>query len=449
MKALKILGVVLLGLAVLGAGALWYATRYVRTPAFKDRVLAAAREAAGTDVAVDSMDVSLFSGIALRKLSVANPAGFPGQLLTADAFVLRYRLLPLLRRRVEIEQLSLDRPLLVLARNATNQWNYEKLGSPTAAPASEKSPASAESPAAASAGPLNVALSKLALTRGEVLMLGETGKPLVKVQGIDFASAVKLTGSKLSGTGQASVDLIRVAESLQLRQVAAPVRFMGDEVTLAPVSGTLAGGAVAGELALRLLGGFRYAANLQVKDGDMGELLKEAGAKPLMTGKLRLAAKLEGTGGLPTLRGTGKAEIVGGKLLELPALSVVAALLQVPELRDLSFDECVLEFSLADNVMQTSVIRIRSPRIQIIGKGSVSLADYSLQHDLKLVFARGVLDNVPKEVRGIFTEQPDGARSLDFRLWGPYDAPKTDITDRLVKGGTQQLLEKGLRKLLQ
>jgi hypothetical protein len=160
-----------------------------------------------------------------------------------------------------------------------------------------------------------------------------------------------------------------------------------------------------------------------------------------------IPAKLEGTGGLDTMAGAGKAEITGGKLMEIPVLNLVATLLQVPELRDLKFDECLLEFSLTNNVMQTPVIRLMSPRVQITGKGSVSLADYSLNHNLTLVFAKGVLDNVPKEVRGVFAERPDGSRTLEFRVWGPYDAPKTDLTDRLVKGATQQLLQKGLQQL--
>jgi hypothetical protein len=445
MKALKILGIIVLVLVVLVVGALWYATRYVNTPAFKGKLLAAAREAAGADVKIGAMNVSLWSGITLKDMAVANPTGFAGQLLTVDAFVLRYRLLPLLRGRVEIQQLSLDRPVITLSRNAKSEWNYENLGAPADTPPVVATPSA---PATKTGMPLDIALSKLALTHGDVLMLGEAGKPLAKVQGIDFTSAVKLTGSKLSGAGRAGVDLIAVAESLFVRQVSAPVSFTGDDVRLAPLGGKMADGNVSGELALRLMGGFKYLVNLQVKDSDVSKLLQEAGAKQVMTGKLQLAAKFEGTGGLPTMAGAGKAEITGGKLMEIPALNLVATLLQVPELRDMKFDECLMEFSLTNNGMQTPVIRLTSPRVQITGKGSVSLTDYSLNHNLTLVFAKGVLDNAPKEVRGIFAERPDGSRTLEFRVWGPYDAPKTDIADRLVTGTTQQLLEKGLQKLL-
>jgi hypothetical protein len=116
-------------------------------------------------------------------------------------------------------------------------------------------------------------------------------------------------------------------------------------------------------------------------------------------------------------------------------------------LSDLRFDQCVLEFSLSNNVMQTPVVKLTSPKVQITGKGTVLMADYSIDYDLTLALANNVLANVPKEVRGIFTERSDGFLTLDFRVWGPYDKPKTDLTKRIVKSVTNQFLEKNLKKL--
>jgi len=132
----------------------------------------------------------------------------------------------------------------------------------------------------------------------------------------------------------------------------------------------------------------------------------------------------------------------------VPVLELVGALLQVPELSDLRFDQCVVEFSLSNNVMQTPVVKLISPKVQITGKGAVSLADYSLNHNLTLALAKGALANVPDEVRRIFTERSDGFLTLDFRVWGPYDKPKTDLTKRLVKGVTDQFFGKDLKNLV-
>ena len=127
-KLLKLLLLVVVILLVLAGGALFLANRYLQSPAFKEKVLAAAHDALGTNVQISELQASLWEGIVLKGVTVANPQGFNGSLLTADAFVLRYRLLPLLYRKLEVQELSLTAPVVVLARNDKGEWNYDKLG---------------------------------------------------------------------------------------------------------------------------------------------------------------------------------------------------------------------------------------------------------------------------------------------------------------------------------
>jgi uncharacterized protein involved in outer membrane biogenesis len=445
MKALKILGIILVILIVLLVGGILYLNHYLQTPAFKQTVLSAARQALGSDVQINEINISLFGGVSLRGITIANPQGFDGQLLTAEAFVLRPRLLPLLRKRVEIEQLSVDKPMIHLARNEQNEWNYEKIGGPTEKAAPSTAPTTAPK---TTAGGIDITLSKVALNHGDIVMLSEKKKLLVRVQNVDFSSSVNLTGNTFTGGGKARIETLDVGGSLFVRQLAAPVKFVADEVVLTPLSGKLADGTVSGEMRLKLQGGFAYGLNLQVKDANVEKLLEEAGSKRVMSGKLQVTANLRGTGGLPTIAGDGRAEIVGGTLVQVPLQNLLAALLQVPALSEIKFDQCLMEFSLTNNVMQTPVIRLTSPLVQITGKGAVSLADYTLNHDMTLALAKEALNNTPKEIRAVFTERPDGFLTLDFRVWGPYDSPQTDLKERIVRGATQQIIEKGLQKLL-
>ena len=133
--------------------------------------------------------------------------------------------------------------------------------------------------------------------------------------------------------------------------------------------------------------------------------------------------------------------------MSIPILNLLASLLQMDDLRNLKFSECVLEFSITNNLMQTPVIRLTSPQIQISGTGTVSLADNTLNHDLTITFAKGMLDRAPKEILGLFTKQTDESLVLTFKVTGPYNSPKTDLTARLAKNLGQQLIEKGLQKL--
>jgi len=117
-KVILIVVAVLVALVILVVGAgIFFTDRYLQSAAFKETVLKTAHDELGADVRIEEMHASLFSGVELRGVVVGNPAGFGGNLVTAEAFVLRYRLWPLLRRRVEIEQLSLDKPVITLARN--------------------------------------------------------------------------------------------------------------------------------------------------------------------------------------------------------------------------------------------------------------------------------------------------------------------------------------------
>ncbi|HUK84080.1 MAG TPA: AsmA family protein [Verrucomicrobiae bacterium] len=449
MKVLKILGIVLIVLLVLLVGGVFYLTRFVNTPEFKQQVLDAANKAAGTDVKVGEMKVSLFSGIDLQNVAVANPEGFTGSLVTVKSFALHYRLLPLLQKRVEVETLAFDSPVITLAKNNKGDWNYEKLGGPSEQISATAKSAAAK-PTSSGSGGLDIAVSRIELKHASVVMLNDSGKELLRITDANFTSSVNLSGSQLTGSGRASIEQAVAANSLFIHKVSTPVAITTDAVKLAPLTGKVADGDITGDAGLTLTGGSKYSVNLQVKNADVVKLIQEAGVakRVFSSGKLQLSTALTGTGGLATMAGSGKAEITGGQLVDIPVLNLLATLLQISALQNLKFDECRLEYTIANNVMETPVISLKSPQVQITGKGSVALEDYSLNHTLTLTLAKGTLDSTPKEVRSIFTQQDDGSFTLEFKVWGPYDAPKTDLEKRVLKGAADQLLQKGLQKLL-
>jgi uncharacterized protein involved in outer membrane biogenesis len=452
LKAIKVIVIIVavvmaLAIILVGAG-IYFTNRYLQSPAFKEQALQAAHNELGADVRIDDLKVSLFRGVELRGVTIGNPAGFPGNLVTANAFVLRYRLLPLLSRRVEIEELSLDKPVITLSQNAGGDWNYEKIG----APETQTKPASTTPSPAASAKsgktvPLDIVLSKLAITRGALSMLSDNNKPLVKLEGISFSSSVSFTDNKLAGTGKAGIDKIDLSEKLFVENVATLVQLGSDRVALQSLHGELAGGKILGAVSVNFGTGLEYAVRVQLTNSDVARLLQDAGAKQAISGTLTVTTSLAGTGGLPTIIGNGRVEIDNGKMMEMPLLNLLASLLQIDALRDVNFEQCLLEYSISNNVMQTPVVRLTSPQMQITGKGFVSLDKYTLHHDMTIIFAKGAMDRTPSAVRDLFTEQPDGSLTLDFKVTGPYNSPKTDLAKRITQRFGQQLLEKALEKL--
>src|SRR6266496_2829245 len=201
-------GVVIVLVLLLGFGTAAYLLRSLNTPEFKKTLLERAKATVGAEVQVKEMDIAVLSGLTLKGVTIANPAPFPGNLLTADAFVLRYRLRPLLSGRLEVERLALERPAVALAMDSGGAFNYEKLAGGAKAAPPKGSPASG--PAAAS--PIELILKKLAVDNAEILMQDATKAPLMKVQDFDLDSAFKVVGAAAQGSGTARIATLSLAE---------------------------------------------------------------------------------------------------------------------------------------------------------------------------------------------------------------------------------------------
>jgi uncharacterized protein involved in outer membrane biogenesis len=108
----------------------------------KSMVIPRAEAATGRTVAINDISLVVFPSIALRMegVSISNRKGegfSSNPLLTLDALRLNLKILPLLKSRIEVTSLELDRPRILLEVNGRNETNYSNLtggGSPTAPP---------------------------------------------------------------------------------------------------------------------------------------------------------------------------------------------------------------------------------------------------------------------------------------------------------------------------
>jgi uncharacterized protein involved in outer membrane biogenesis len=447
-RALKILAVVLLGaVALLGAG-LFIVARYLDSDAFRRAAIGAAQETLGAPVSVGELRVSLFSGATFRQVTVGNPPGVPGELLRADALVLRPRLLPLLRRRLEFAELRLDQPTVTLTRNERGEWSFERLGQrpgPAPAPGGAGSGGEAPAPGSIPVPALDVVVPRLALTQGTLAVTREPRGALVGASGIELIASLSSAGATMAGEGQLTVAALRIADRVEVRTLTAPIRFGGGDLTLAPLRGTLADGALGGQVTVRLASPPRYAVTLDLRDARAEALLTALGSRSL-SGRLQAQASVTGAGQGAT--GQGHAEIRDGRLHDLPVLGAVATALDLPFLRDLRFQEGAMDFVLAGDVLRTPMVRFVSGDVKILGKGEIRLQTGELAHELTLLVPPAVVRRAPKEIRAAFTERADGLMGVDFRVWGPYRSPRTDLQDKVLRGFAESLLRKGLRQFL-
>ncbi len=99
---------------------------YLTTPRLKALLIPPMEKALGRAVTMGDIDAGLFSGISVQGLSVKE-ADKKTDFVSMDRFALRYRLLPLLRGKLEIAELTIDQPFFRLHRDLAGHFNFESL----------------------------------------------------------------------------------------------------------------------------------------------------------------------------------------------------------------------------------------------------------------------------------------------------------------------------------
>jgi uncharacterized protein involved in outer membrane biogenesis len=439
-----VVGIIVVVIA-LSSGGVFFITRYLQTPEFKERVLSEAREAAGTEVEVAELDISIWRGIALEGVMIADPSGLSTEFFRADRLILRHRVLPLLRRQVQIDRLFLDTPMVTLVQGEEGGWNFEQFFSPSEEPGAE--PAADLEERSGGEGSFDVTLSEFSISDAEISMLNPQGGVMTQLHDLDLVSSITFVEERLEAEGTLSVGTVNFGESLLVSSLRAPVLISPEEIRFSPVSGELAGGEFSGDIVLNTAPEFRYRMDIEVTGADVKALLQGARVEAEINGKLQASVRVEGSGGLSSMVGQGLASVVGGRVSQLPAQQMVASLLQVPSLEEIDFEECVVEFTLGDNILETTVIRLLSPLVQVTGRGSVSLEHNTLDHDMMLALSEEMLSGLPAPLLKAFSRREDGFYTLEFRLWGAFNSPQTDLQQKITRGAAEGLLEQGLKGL--
>src|SRR5262249_50239969 len=269
----------------------------------------------------------------------------------------------------------LDAPTVTLVRNERGEWSFERLGSrPPPSPSSGGAGGSGGSTSGADTVPatstFDVVEPRLAMNHGKLTVTREPKQTLGEADEAELGTSLSRVGSALAGQGELSIASLRIAQRAEVRSLTAPFRFEGGDVHLAPLHGQLANGTLGGQATVSVTGPTRYAISLDLRDGRAEALLATLGGQRL-SGRLPAQASFTGTAEGAT--GQGHGEIRDGQLHDFPVLGAVAAALDLPLLRDQRFQEGVIDFVLAGNVLRTPVIRFISGDVKILGKGEVHL----------------------------------------------------------------------------
>lgn len=156
---------------IVGLVALVVLTKFLVTPErVKGLLLPRVEEALNRQVGIEQVDISLFSGIVFKNIEVKELKD-ARTFLQAEAITLRYRFWPLFRMRVEIDEISVDKPKIRLERWTDGTFNFSDL-----IPTADKKTATAQGETDLSAeesttGNIQLLISQLAVRQGTVQLI--------------------------------------------------------------------------------------------------------------------------------------------------------------------------------------------------------------------------------------------------------------------------------------
>jgi hypothetical protein len=152
------------------------------------------------------------------------------------------------------------------------------------------------------------------------------------------------------------------------------------------------------------------------------------------------------------MKAQGNAEIVDCKVEDSKMLALLSTVTKVPELASPEFDECLIEFTLAKNVVTTPTVSLKGKAIQLTGEGKLNLVSSvssTLDYDMEMALAEELLAKIGvKELREAFVKRDDGFSVVKFRVYGTTEEPQTDLLQRIGKAAATKAVKDQVNKLL-
>jgi large subunit ribosomal protein L24 len=226
-----------------------------------------------------------------------------------------------------------------------------------------------------------------------------------------------------------------LSPALTVRQFHGRLTLGADEVVLDDASGSLAGGQIAGMIGFKTgLDGLTTRLKVSISDADAAALLPVS-ARPPVSGRLNVQAKVEGSGRSPatlvgSLHGDGKISLSGGQFAGLDPRAFSAVTRAVDQ--GLPVEAAKIE-NVASRALASGQLNIKNAEGALaIGAGQIRLADSKASGEGADLTMSGAFDltNGTLNARLVLTgtDTAAGARpDIFLALNGPLGAPSKTI----------------------
>ncbi|MGA1864434.1 MAG: AsmA family protein [bacterium] len=167
-KAFKILGIIFAIFIVLVIIAFILARVFITPERVRALLVDQLAKNLNREVEIQDLSVSIFKGISVDGFKVSeSPAFKEGTFISSKKFLLRYKLLPLLKKQLSISTIVLEEPYLNIIRKPDGSFNFSDLLKPATA-GKEKEPSIPEKKQPSKIAAFGLLVSKARLKDGEI-----------------------------------------------------------------------------------------------------------------------------------------------------------------------------------------------------------------------------------------------------------------------------------------
>ncbi len=404
------------------------ANLYIQSPGTQARIQAAISKALRVPVTFTSTSISMAGR--LQVVGIVIPDG-ERKFLEASSFTAHYRLGALLRGRLEIFGMSVERPRIVWQQNADGDWVVPRLPEeekPKAEPKKVEEPAAPERDRKSG---LEVVVEGFQIRHGSVELLDKKGRASASFQGVNV---LYTTLSTAKVEGNAHVERLSWGKELTFENVRTAFLYAGKELTLPELKATLAGGAVAGKFSMkadRKKAPFTLQLTLdQIDAGLLSTQMHSALGKA--QGEISGTLELHGNAkDLEDAEGAGSLHVREGRVQQFELFEAIGDVLQIKELSDLKLKEGRANFRIGEERAHIDELTLEAADLRLSAKGEVRF-DGRIKLASKLSIDDSLRKNLPGLIRGNFEKEEDQRHAIAFEISGKDFRMKTNLLDRIV-----------------
>jgi uncharacterized protein involved in outer membrane biogenesis len=429
---IPLVGLGLLLLFIAGPGAESINT-LVHSDAFRHEVEARASASAGSPVTIKEIGFSLWSGVELHGLAtkVATPQGTVA--LEVESVNCSYSWLALLHRELKLEQVTVEKPQIVLTQQPPSAVPTPTAGAkePAAPPTSSKGP------------PLQVVLESAKISDGHLMIHDATGAMKADLQGFDVHAdtAGYFDGGDVAGT--MSIAKVVLPKNLTITDFSTPFKGRAGAMEADPFEAGAFGGKITGHYHLEP--GSPSTLDIAAANLDVAKISKTAkpDAPAVLQGDLSLQSTWHGaeTG---TLTGAGDAQITHGRLQGVAMLNNLASALHIRGLADPQLKTVTTHFEVAQGTTHFSALQIEAADFELTGEGTIDPAG-KLDARMVLTLHGGAMGGVTGAAAALISR----GGSIPIHLTGTVSDPHTNLNPQFFNPGTkvQSAVDKAIKHL--